>query len=66
MLNKYPLWKYILLMLALLAGVLYSIPNLYVQTSLQITGESSSLVLDQRAKGFIDTDAADIHILDKK
>ena len=50
MLNKYPLWKYILLMLALLAGVLYSMPNLYApDPALQITGESSSLVLDQRA-----------------
>ena len=44
-----------LLMLALLAGVLYSMPNLYApDPALQITGESSSLVLDQRVKsGFI-------------
>ena len=63
MLNKYPLWKYILLMLALLAGVLYSMPNLYApDPALQITGESSSLVLDQRAlnRGLLALDAADI------
>ena len=63
MLNKYPLWKYILLMLALLAGVLYSMPNLYApDPALQITGQSSSLILDQRAlnRGLLALDEADI------
>ncbi len=37
-------------MLVLLAGVLYSIPNLFApDPALQITGESSALVVDQRA-----------------
>lgn len=48
MLNKYPLWKYLLVLTVLLVGLLYAAPNLYApDPALQITGESSAQVIDQ-------------------
>ncbi|NDL64978.1 protein translocase subunit SecD [Acerihabitans arboris] len=39
MLNRYPLWKYIMLILALVVGLLYALPNLYGEDpAVQITG----------------------------
>ncbi|WP_308822543.1 protein translocase subunit SecD [Sodalis praecaptivus] len=39
MLNRYPLWKYIMLVLALVVGLLYALPNLYGEDpAVQITG----------------------------
>jgi preprotein translocase subunit SecD len=29
MINQYPLWKYVLILAVLLAGLLYALPNLY-------------------------------------
>jgi preprotein translocase subunit SecD len=47
MLNRYPMWKYLLVLLVILAGALYAAPNLYApDPALQITGESSGLVID--------------------
>ncbi|WP_094101060.1 protein translocase subunit SecD [Lonsdalea iberica] len=39
MLNRYPLWKYIMLIVAVLVGLLYALPNLYGEDpAIQITG----------------------------
>ena len=39
MLNRYPLWKYVVLILALVVGLLYALPNLYGEDpAVQITG----------------------------
>ncbi|QPR29501.1 protein translocase subunit SecD [Edwardsiella hoshinae] len=39
MLNRYPLWKYIMLIVALVIGLLYALPNLYGEDpAVQITG----------------------------
>lgn len=44
MLNRYPLWKYLVLALVLVVGVLYSLPNIYLpDPAIQISGESSAL-----------------------
>ena len=44
MLNRYPLWKNILILLVVLWGLLYSAPNLYPDNeALQITNESLNL-----------------------
>ncbi|GAB5414852.1 MAG: protein translocase subunit SecD [Congregibacter sp.] len=49
MLNKYPFWKYLLVLTVVLAGGLYASPNLYApDPALQITGESSGTVIDTR------------------
>ncbi|WP_323835000.1 protein translocase subunit SecD [Photorhabdus africana] len=39
MLNRYPLWKYLMLIAAILIGLLYALPNLYGEDpAVQITG----------------------------
>lgn len=48
MLNRYPLWKYLLILIIVVLGLLYSAPNLYKpDPAIQISGESSSMVIDQ-------------------
>ena len=52
MLNKYPLWKYLLIVFALLLGLFYAAPNLYTpDPALQITGESSAQLIDDKTLG---------------
>ena len=52
MLNKYPLWKYLLLAFVLCLGLFYSAPNLYTpDPALQITGESSAQLIDEEILG---------------
>lgn len=49
MLNKYPLWKYLLVLFVLCVGFFYAAPNLYApDPALQVTGENSSLQVDDR------------------
>lgn len=48
MLNKYPLWKYLIVLAVLMLGFFYASPNLYApDPALQVTGESSAQVIDQ-------------------
>lgn len=48
MLNKYPLWKYALIVLVLAVGFIYSAPNLYPDDpAVQISGASSALQVNQ-------------------
>ncbi|UVK77948.1 MAG: Sec translocon accessory complex subunit SecD [Sodalis sp. Fse] len=45
MLNRYPLWKYLMLLLALGVGLLYALPNLYGEDpAVQITGVRGTAV----------------------
>ncbi|MDI5754439.1 hypothetical protein MJL79_29470, partial [Salmonella enterica subsp. enterica serovar Montevideo] len=37
--NRYPLWKYIMLVVVIIVGLLYALPNLYGEDpAVQITG----------------------------
>lgn len=48
MLNKYPLWKYLLIVVVLAVGFIYSAPNLYPDDpAVQISGASSALHVSQ-------------------
>jgi preprotein translocase subunit SecD len=52
MLNTYPLWKYMLLLATVLLGLFYAAPNLYTpDPALQITGESSAQLIDDKTLG---------------
>ncbi|WP_456269462.1 protein translocase subunit SecD [Kushneria sp. AK178] len=43
MLNRYPLWKYLLILLVFVVGVLYALPNLYPKDpAIQISAANSS------------------------
>ncbi len=47
MINTYPVWKYLLVLVIAGLGFFYAAPNLYApDPALQISGESSSLVID--------------------
>ena len=49
MLNKYPLWKYLLVLFVLLLGLFYAAPNLYApDPALQIAGQSSAQLIDEK------------------
>ncbi|WP_343582777.1 protein translocase subunit SecD [Pseudomonas viridiflava] len=64
MLNKYPLWKYALIVLVLVVGFIYSAPNLYPDDpAVQISGASSALQvsqadLDRVSKALVDAKIA--------
>ncbi|WP_166360114.1 protein translocase subunit SecD [Pseudomonas akapageensis] len=48
MLNKYPLWKYLLILAVLVVGFIYSAPNLYPDDpAIQISGASTALQVNQ-------------------
>ena len=48
MLNKYPLWKYILILAVLAVGFIYSAPNLYPDDpAVQVSGASTALQVTQ-------------------
>lgn len=48
MLNKYPLWKYLLIVAILSISFIYSAPNLYPDDpAIQVTGASSALQIEQ-------------------
>ncbi len=52
MLNKYPLWKYLLVLFFVALGLFYAAPNLYApDPALQITGESSAQLIDDEILG---------------
>lgn len=49
MLNQYPLWKYVLIVLVAAFGVIYAAPNLYApDPAVQISGESSAMVISDK------------------
>ncbi len=48
MLNRYPLWKYLLILFVAALGFIYSVPNLYTpDPAVQISGDSSGTEIDQ-------------------
>ena len=48
MLNRYPLWKYLLIMAVLALGLIYATPNLYPDDpAIQISGASSTQTIEQ-------------------
>ncbi len=49
MLNKYPLWKNLLIVFIVIVGFFYAAPNLYApDPAVQISGESSAVVIDDK------------------
>ncbi len=49
MLNRYPLWKYILILFVIVLGLVYAAPNLYApDPAIQISGQSSGLEITQK------------------
>ncbi|MFC7517787.1 protein translocase subunit SecD [Herbaspirillum sp. GCM10030257] len=50
--NRYPLWKYILIVIALLFGVLYSVPNFFGESpAVQVSSAKATVKVDQTMMG---------------
>ena len=50
MLNRYPLWKNLLVLVVLAIGFIYSAPNIYApDPAVQISGQSGAMEIDERA-----------------
>ncbi|QTF93441.1 protein translocase subunit SecD [Halomonas sp. BM-2019] len=48
MLNRYPLWKYLLILIVLAVGLVYSLPNLYPEDpAVQISSASGDTTVDE-------------------
>jgi preprotein translocase subunit SecD len=63
MLNKFPLWKNILLVIVLLLGILYSLPILYGEDpAIQITGNTGQAVITSRLQDQVKQVLTDNHI----
>ncbi len=63
MLNKYPLWKYLLILFVVSIGFFYAAPNLYApDPAVQISGESSATVIDSKALSIVTTALSDAGI----
>ena len=46
--NQYPLWKYFIIVIALIIGVIYALPNLYGdEPALQIIGSGRTKISDE-------------------
>ena len=47
--NHYPIWKYLLILLVVIFGTIYALPNLYApDPAIQISGQSSSANIDEQ------------------
>lgn len=63
MLNRYPLWKYLLLIFVTVVGFVYSIPNIYIpDPAVQVSGESSAKVIDAPVLSQMESALKDAHI----
>src|SRR6185369_6693428 len=57
--NRYPLWKYLLLAIALVVGLLYTLPNFYGEApAVQVSSAKATLKIDgsmvQRVQAVLD------------
>ncbi len=55
MLNRYPLWKYILIVVVLLIGILYAVPNLYGEDPAVQVSAGRGAQIDQAALDHVET-----------
>ncbi|WP_103035976.1 protein translocase subunit SecD [Castellaniella caeni] len=61
--NRYPLWKYLIVLAALIIGVLYTLPNLYGESpAVQIAGAKTSVKIDQETLARADQILSQDHI----
>lgn len=52
--NRYPLWKNLLVLLIATLGVIYSAPNLYApDPAVQVSGQSGATVIDERTLAMV-------------
>ena len=53
--NRYPLWKYILIVIALLFGVIYTLPNFFGESpALQVSSAKATVKVDNSVTGLVE------------
>jgi preprotein translocase subunit SecD len=53
--NRYPLWKYVIIAIAVLIGVLYTLPNFFGEDpAVQVSSARSSVVVDASTRNRVD------------
>jgi len=53
--NRYPIWKYLLILVIVAVGFIYALPNIYPpDPAVQISGSDASLKIDQRTMSNIE------------
>jgi preprotein translocase subunit SecD len=58
--NRYPVWKYVLIALALLAGIIYALPNLYGEApAVQVSGAKASVHVDEPLRARVEQSLAE-------
>ncbi len=58
--NRYPLWKYLLLAFALLAGIVYTLPNLFGEApAVQVSSAKSTVKIDTSVRDRVERVLAD-------
>lgn len=63
MLNRYPLWKYILLIITTILSLLYAVPNFYQpDPAVQVSGSSSGAIIDATVLGKVEAALKDAKI----
>lgn len=63
MLNKYPLWKYLLILAVLVVGAIYSVPNLYPDDpALQISASSTERTVTPAEVQRVNAALAEVHL----
>jgi len=63
MLNRYPLWKYLLLVVTTLLSLLYAVPNFYIpDPAVEISGATSGATIDAQVLAKIENSLKDAHI----
>ncbi len=61
--NRYPLWKYILILVLLVFGIIFALPNLYSDLpALQISSTQQGIVVDEVLKNKITTALQQAHL----
>ncbi|MEC8428120.1 MAG: protein translocase subunit SecD, partial [Pseudomonadota bacterium] len=54
MINRYPLWKNLMVLLIVALGFIYSAPNLYApDPAIQVSGQSSATVIDEQTLAIV-------------
>ncbi|NNL57539.1 MAG: protein translocase subunit SecD [Pseudomonadales bacterium] len=58
--NRYPLWKHLILLVALALGLVYALPNIYApDPAIQVSGQSSALQVSQAELAMVEQALAD-------
>ena len=53
--NRYPVWKYIVIVIALLFGVIYTLPNFFGESpALQISSAKATVKVDNSVTGLVE------------